>query len=318
MMKESMMVLEQRTSIDLPVHHQPGGFDHAAVHRAPARLYVAHTANDTLDVIDCERDRYLHSIAGLTGVAGALVSDERQLVFTSNRGENTVGIFAPDAEEALVKVPVGIGPNGLAYDPGRNLLLAANVGDPKRPGSYTVSLVDMDKRALVANVAVPGRTRWTVFDPHQEVFFVNIADPPQIVVIDARHPTQIARVYDVPAAGPHGLDLDVAQGRLFCACDAGRLVCLEAQSGRVLDERELSGAPDVMFLNAKLEHLYVAIGDPGVIDVFDSRALEPLETVATERGAHTIAVDSDRSKVYAFLPQTHRAAVYVDTGERRV
>jgi hypothetical protein len=77
-----------------------------------------------------------------------------------------------------------------------------------------------------------------MFDPRQEVFFVNIAEPAQIVVIEARRPTQIARVYDVPAAGPHGLDLDVAQGRLFCACDAGKLVCLEAHSGRVLDERE--------------------------------------------------------------------------------
>ncbi len=311
------MALEHRTDIALPAHRQPGGFDHAAVHRASTRLYVAHTANDAVDVIDCERDRYLHSIAGLTGVAGALVSDARQLVFTSNRGEHTVGIFAPDAEEALVKVPVGIGPNGLAYDPGRNLLLAANVGDPQQPGSHTVSLVDVDKRALVASVAVPGRTRWTVFDPHQEVFFVNIADPPQIVVIEARYPTQIARVYEVPAAGPHGLDLDGAQGRLFCACDAGTLVCLEARSGQVLEERALSGAPDVIFLNARLDHLYVAIGESGVIDVFDTQTMQRIEMVETETGAHTIALDAARNKVYAFLPQTHRAAVYVDTGAQR-
>jgi DNA-binding beta-propeller fold protein YncE len=311
------MALEHRTDIALPAHRQPGGFDHAAVHRASARLYVAHTANDALDVIDCERDRYLHSIAGLTGVAGALVSDTRPLVFTSNRGEHTVGIFAPDAEEALVKVPVGIGPNGLAYDPRRNLLLAANVGDPERPGSHTVSLVDVDTRALVASVAVPGRTRWTVFDPHQEVFFVNIADPPQIVVIEARYPTQIAHVYDVPAAGPHGLDLDGAQGRLFCACDAGTLVCLEARSGQVLEERALSGAPDVIFLNARLDHLYVAIGEPGVIDVFDTQTMQRIEMVETETGAHTIALDAARNKVYAFLPQTHWAAVYVDTVARR-
>ena len=91
------MSLVHHTYIELPMHHKPGGFDHAAVHRASARLYVAHTANDALDVIDCATDRYLHSIPNLIGVAGALVSDERHLVFTSNRGENTVGIFAPDA-----------------------------------------------------------------------------------------------------------------------------------------------------------------------------------------------------------------------------
>ena len=43
----------------------------------------------------------------------------------------------------MAKVKVGIGPNGLAYDAGHRLLLAANVGDPARPGSFTVSLVDV-------------------------------------------------------------------------------------------------------------------------------------------------------------------------------
>ena len=81
------MALKHLRDIPLPAHVRAGGFDHAAVHRAGARLYVAHTANDALDVIDCAGDRYLHSVAGLTGVAGALVSDELNLVFTSNRGE---------------------------------------------------------------------------------------------------------------------------------------------------------------------------------------------------------------------------------------
>ena len=87
------MSLELLGHVYLPGDLNPGGFDHAALHCASGGLYIAHTANDALDVIDCVHDRYLHSIPNLTGVAGALVSDERNLVFTSNRGENTVGIF---------------------------------------------------------------------------------------------------------------------------------------------------------------------------------------------------------------------------------
>jgi hypothetical protein len=37
-----------------------------------------------------------------------------------------------------------------------------------------------------------------------------------------------------------------------------------------------------------------------------------IETVKTEKGAHTIAFDATRNKVYAFLPQTHRASVDID------
>ena len=308
------MTLVHHTDIDLPAHRTPGGFDHATIHRASARLYVAHTANDALEVIDCATDHYLHAIPNLMGVAGALVSEERNLVFTANRGEYTVGIFAPDAEADLVKVAVGLHPNGLAYDPGRDLLVVANVGDPGIPHSVTASIVDVATHTVIASVPMPGRTRWAVFDPQQEVFFVNIADPPQIVVIEARRPQQIATAYRIPAAGPHGLDLDIATERLFCACDAQQLVCLEARSGKVLAERALHGVPDVLFLHARLGHLYVAIGEPGLIDVFETATLERIETVETERGAHTIALDADRDKVYAFMPQTHRAAVYVDTG----
>ncbi len=65
------------------------------------------------------------------------------------------------------------------------------------------------------------------------------------------------------------MDLDPATGRLFCACDAGILFAIEAASGRTLGDVPLSGAPDVIFLNQRTRRLYVAIGDPGVIDVID-------------------------------------------------
>ena len=308
------MALKLKGAIDLPVHVKPGGFDHAAIHRASARLYVAHTVNDALDVIDCAGDRYLHSIPNLAGVAGALVSDERNLVFTSNRGENTVGIFSPGDEAGGFKVGVGVRPNGLAYDPMRNLLLAANVGDPAIPGSFTASIVDVRQRKMIADVPVPGRTRWTVFDPQSNAFCVAIMEPAQIVFIDADKPEQVAHVFDVSAAGPHGLDIDVKRRRLFCACDGKKLITLNVSTGRVLNELDISGVPDVIFFNAAFQHLYVAIGDPGAIEVFDTEMMARIETVSTEKGAHTLTFEAERNKVYAFLPQTHRAAVYVDEG----
>ena len=299
-------------SIDLPEHTQPGGFDHAAVHLYNRRLYVAQTVNDTLDVIDIDSDRYTHSIPNLTGVAGALVSEERNLVFTSNRGENSVSIFAPDNEKGAIKVEVGVRPNGLAFAPQRGLLLAANVGDPDIPGSFTLSIVDVEKQEMIASIPVLGRTRWTVFDPRADEFYVNISNPPQIVVIHPDRLTKIARTYHIPVSGPHGLDLDLVGRRLFCACDGEQLVTLESATGKILSQLPLSGVPDVVFYNAALQHLYVAIGDPGVLDVFETASMQQIESAHTEKGTHTIGFDSVRNKVYAFCPQTHRALVYRD------
>ena len=108
------MSVEHIGYIELPGHDKPGGFDHAAVDGGLGRLYVAHTANSALDVIDCRAQRYLHSIPGLSGIAGVLVSEDQDLVFTSNRQANTVGILSAATGKILTTVPVGIGPNGLA------------------------------------------------------------------------------------------------------------------------------------------------------------------------------------------------------------
>jgi hypothetical protein len=51
-----------------------------------------------------------------------------------------------------------------------------------------------------------------------------------------------------------------------------------------------------------------------VVDVFDTDQLERIETIQTEPDAHTLGFDVERNKVFAFLPETHRAAVYVDRG----
>jgi DNA-binding beta-propeller fold protein YncE len=298
--------------IDLPENTAAGGFDHAAVHIKTDRLYVAHTANDSLDVIDCCADRYLTSIPDLAGVAGVLVSQKRDLVFTSNRSENTIGIFRPGDEGNIKKIPVDIHPNGLAFDPVRGLLLAANIGDQNIPDSFSLSMVDVQTQKLIHNIPCPGRTRWAIFDVTRTEFYVNIADPAMIVVVSAEQPDRIARRVDIPAAGPHGLDQDPTSGVLFSACDSAQLVALEEASGKMLGMVELSGKPDVIFFNPALKHLYVAIGDPGLIEVFDTHNLTRIESIPTEKKVHTIAFDPVRNKVFAFLPETQRAAVFID------
>ena len=174
------MPLRLISHIELPAHRSNGGFDHADIHLPTDRLYVAHTSNDSIDVIDCARDQYIESIPGLMAVAGALVSETRDLVFTSNRGENTVSVFAPCDERNAFKIAVGVKPNGLAFDPSRGLLIAANVGDPSIPDSYSVSVVDLGRRERIAEVKVPGRTPWAIYDAAREMFFVNIASPARI------------------------------------------------------------------------------------------------------------------------------------------
>jgi len=108
----------------------------------------------------------------------------------------------------------------------------------------------------------------------------------------------------------------VARADLFVVRIDGRIAdvdSVDADSGKILAQEVMAGAPDVVFFNATRSRVYVAIGDPGIIEVFGTMPLQRQETIATEIGAHTLSFDATRNIVCAFLPETHRAAVYRDS-----
>jgi len=283
------------------------GFDHADVwlDASGTRMYVAHTGADRVDVIDCRTRTFQRSLDDLRGVAGVLVDQEHDLLFTSDRAAARLSIFRCSDETLLGQVAVGPNPNGLAYDRLRRLLYSFNVGAP-----FTASVVDVDSLLAIAEIPLPGRPRWALYDERRDRIYANISDPPGIVVIDpARY--AIRATFEVPSAGPHGLGLDA--GRLFCAADGGALVTLDQDDGNVVARLPLPGPPDVVLHDLGSRRVYVAIGDPGCVCSFDSDRLEHVQTVETEQGAHTIGWDPVSRSLFVFCPQSGGAAVFEES-----
>jgi len=302
------MALKKVGFIPIPPGKQPG-FDHADVYRrGTARLYVAHTGADRIEVIDCVSNIYLHSLPQVPGVAGVLIDSEQDFLFSSDRGCARASIYRCSDETLLGRVEVGDRPNGLAYDSVRRHLFVFNIGDP--PGeNCTISVVAVDEMRVIATIPLPGRPRWAVYDPASEHVYANIQKPAEIVVLSATE-LQIKGAFNVPVAGPHGLV--IAGERLFCAADGEALVALHRDTGAVLGSVTLPGEPDVVMHDPALARLYVAIGSPGVVIVIDAHRLETLQTVSTESGAHTIGWNPDTRSLYAFLPRSSGAAVFVE------
>jgi DNA-binding beta-propeller fold protein YncE len=297
--------LARTAFIPIPLGPRPG-FDHAAVYGADRRMYVAHTGADRIDVLDCAAYTFLRSLPDLPGVAGVLIDEEHDLLFSSDRGCARVSVFGCSDERLLGRAAVGPHPNGLAYDRHRRRLYSFNLGEPLGE-NCTASVVDVDSMDIVAELPLPGRPRWAVYDPERDVVYANIREPPWIVVVDCTR-ALIERTLQVPNSGPHGLWLD--NGRLFCATDGGALVVLDRDSGEVLKSLPLPGVPDVVMHDPDLRRLYVAIGEPGLVCSFDSERLEQVETVETEEGAHTAGWDPVGQALYVFCPGSGGAAVY--------
>jgi DNA-binding beta-propeller fold protein YncE len=296
--------------VPVPPGAKPG-FDHADIwvgDGGDARIYVANTGADRIDVLDCSTRSFLRSLGGLEGVAGVLVDQERDLLFSSDRGSARASVFRCSDETVLGRVAVGPHPNGLAYDTRRHRLYSLNLGEPVGEGC-TASVVELDSLSVIAELPLPGRPRWGLYDSETDAVYANICEPAQILVIDAEDVTPV-RTLDVPAAGPHGLWLE--DTRLFCAADAGALVVLDCRSGDVEASLPLPGEPDVVWHDPDSHRLYIAIGGPGVVCSFDTERLVPVETVATEAGAHTLAWDPAGRALYVFCPGSAGAAIYED------
>ncbi len=301
------MSLRPIGTVALPPHRGAGGFDHASVHAE--RLYVAHTINDAVEVIDLERRVHESTFDGFPGVAGVAIDDARRLMVASCKRAGHVGLAALEDPTTIRRVPVGDRPNGLALGSRHGGALAACVGDP---GTPSMALLDLERAEVVASTPLPGRPRWTVYAPGAGCFYLNIAMPPQILVVGAAPRFEVLRSIPIPAAGPHGLDIDERRGLLHCACDAGAVVTVEADSGRVVSQVPIAGSPDVAFFNPRRDRLYVAVGDPGVLQSIDTTAGRVVETITTGKAAHTFGFDPDRGHVYALVPETHAASVYAE------
>ena len=136
-----------------------------------------------------------------------------------------------------------------------------------------------------------------------------MSEPACVVALAGSTAAKAAQIA-VSSAGPHGLDLDAGADRAFVACDAGTVVVVDLIQDQELASLLIGGEPDAIWFNAARQLLYVAIGQPGLLDVVDCQRMVLKERVITEPGAHTTAFDASRQLLYLFLPGTCRAAVY--------
>ncbi len=64
-------------------------------------MYVAHTGADRIEVLDCATRSYLHPLSTeLPGVAGVLIDEEHDLLFSSDRAAARVSVFRCTDETA--------------------------------------------------------------------------------------------------------------------------------------------------------------------------------------------------------------------------
>lgn len=297
-------MLRELGRVPLPPHAD-GGYDHADIHLQSGKVYIAHTGNGSVEVVDGERMRHIATIPGCPEASGILCAQSEGLVFAASRGEGKVLVIDAGSDSVKSEIPTGPAPNGLAWDSKRRRLLVADVKDNRG------RLLDPSSGETLVESNLRGRPRWCIYNSKLDVFMVNIREPSGVALTS---PDSMAERDFVPvsAQGAHGLEMEASTGHAFVACDDKTLVVLGFPGGDEAASVPLSGAPDVLWFNPVRRRLYCAIGEPGVIDAIDIEELKVSESVPTERGAHTLAFDADRQRLYSPLPGSNCLGVYAE------
>ena len=280
-------------TIEIP-NSRGSAFDHGAFEPETRRVFIAHTARDSLEVVDADTGQHLATLRGFPEAAGVVAGEGRVLV--TNRGSATLAWVDARTLETRTVLNTGPRPNGVAIVPSLQVAVVACIGDDTHAPQLQILGLEGDRKW---SVDLPGRPRWCVVDAKEERVFLAIRNPSMVLVATLPELKAVQR-WPLPSDGAHGMDINHAANLLYVACDGGLLVEVDVRSGQMRREWPLAGVPDATFFNPTSGLVHVAIEDPGLIQTVDPRTGTSTQFI-TAKGAKTTAlVEPDR--LYLFSP----------------
>jgi len=274
-----------------------GGWDYLTVD-SMHRLFLSRGTQ--VDVVDTQSGKVLGTIPNTQGVHGIALAPDLHRGFTSNGRADSVTVFDLDTLKTIqeVKVPAH-NPDCILYDPvGKHVFTFDG-------RSKDVTVLDASTLAVVATILVPDKPEFAQ-DDHAGHIFVNIeSDPGQMVVIDSRR-LAVQSTWPLPGCNsPTGLAIDRAHRRLFSVCDGNVMAVTNADSGAQVAQVPIGRGPDAAAYDAKRGLVFSSNGE-GTLTVVRQQSADhyrALDTVKTQAGARTMALDPATGRVYLVTAQ---------------
>lgn len=273
-----------------------GGWDYLTVDSAARRLYVSRSTR--VMVFDADSGSPIGEIPDTPGVHGIAIADDLGRGFTSNGRDGSVTIFDLKTLKPLSKVKVGTNPDCILYDPETHRVFAFN------RGSSDVTAIDAKTGEMAGLIALGGHPEFGVADGKGMVF-VNLDDKSEVVAIDSRKLVAKAHWSVAPGEDPSGLAIDRKHMRLFSVCGNKKMTVMDANSGKVVADLPIGGGTDAAGFDPETGFAFSSNGEGTLTVVHEDSAdkYTVVESVPTQRGARTMALDAKTHKVYLATAQ---------------
>ena len=298
--------------VDVPLGPAANRIDYQSLDAGARRLYVSLMGAGKLLVFDIDANKPLRQLDGFPKTTGVLVVPSLHRVYSSvpgaglgpslnvglgmlglSSGHGAVAIVDTDTLHEIARLPGGVFPDGIAYDPKDNRIFVSD-----EMGS-AISVIDAAASRLTARIAAGGEVGNVQYDPVSAMLYAPIQTRNEIGIFD---PSGSRRTASYPLTGckhPHGLAIAPGAAIGYVACDENDvLVTVDLKDGKELGHLPLGHDPDVLAIDPGLKRLYVASesGNLSSFDIANPRAPVALGDSLIGPHAHSVAVD----------PVTHR------------
>jgi YVTN family beta-propeller protein len=275
-----------------------GGWDILTIDNESRCLYLSHATK--VDVVNLANNQLLGTaITDTPGVHEFLPVHEFLRGFSSNGKESKVGVVDLTTLKTLSRLDTGEGPDAMAYEPVSGGVYVFN----HKGNSATV--IDARSATVVATISLGGSPEFAAADGLAHRVYCNLEDKSEVAVIDTTKDEVVARWPIAPGEEPSGIALDAVHHRLFAACHNKMMVMLDTETGKVVTTVPICSGTDGAAFDNATQLAFASCGD-GTTTIAKEETPDKLtvvQSLKTERGARTMALD----------PQTHR--IYLPTAQ---
>ena len=177
----------------------------------------------------------------------------------------------------------------------------------------SATVIDAKTAKVVATIPLGGSPEFAAVDQRPGRVYCNIEDKSEVVAIDTAKHEVVARWPLAPGEEPTGIALDAAHHRLFSACHNKMMAMLDTRSGKVVATVPIGTGVDGCAFDEATQLAFASCGE-GVTTIAKEETPDKLtvvQTLQTERGARTIALDPKTHRIYLPTADFRTAAVAI-------
>lgn len=282
-----------------PVAGDSAYYDYLHVDSEARRLYVTHEKR--VEVLDADTGKKVAEIGPTTRAHGVALAHGTGHGFVTSGVDDMITMFDLKTFAAIKRFKSsGSNPDAIEYDPSSKRIYIGN------HGSGDVTVIEPVSGDVVGTVKFDGggKLEGLAFDGRGQGF-VNAEDKSAVYVFDLKTLRPKATWSVAPGEGGTGLAFDAVHRRIFTACANNKMVVLDSDSGKVVATVAIGDDPDGLVFEAATGRIFVSNVD-GTLTVIQqgaSDAYSVLQTVTTQRGCRTIALDDTTGRVMTCAPK---------------